>query len=192
MPLKIGIAEMLWQIGTIDERELSRKGTFFPIVTVAHDFVFMRKGWKNLNLFLDRYNMAESHARFIDPEGFYDILRDRIKASKMKQHVYYPEDIIRNIFTLQEQELRKEKWMVSSKTLEFINDFDLHYDPLKDKKYWEAKMQTLMNNFSKIIQAMNEKMDSVHIWNEHYSGFCNISCKRNSHWFGGDSKGKSR
>ena len=67
----------------------------------------MRKGWKHLNLFLDRYNMAESHARFIDLEGFYDILRDRIKASRMVQQVYYPEDVIRNIFTLQEKELRK-------------------------------------------------------------------------------------
>ena len=50
--------------------------------------------------------------------------------------------------------------MVFSKTLEFINAFDLHYDPLKDKKYWGAKMQALMNNFAKIIQAMNEKRDA--------------------------------
>ena len=140
VPLKIGIAELLWQIGSIDDRELNRKGTFFPIVTMAHDFVFVRKGWKNLKLFLDRYDMAESHARFIDPEGFYDLLRERIKAARMEQHVYYPEDIIRNVFTLQEQELRKEKWIVFSTTLEFINAFDPKYDPLKDKKYWGAKM----------------------------------------------------
>lgn len=77
VPLKIGIDELLWQIGTIDERELPRKDTFFPIVTVEHDFVFVRKGWKHLNLFLDRYNMEESHARFVDLEGSYDILRER-------------------------------------------------------------------------------------------------------------------
>lgn len=101
--------------------------------------------------------MAESHAIFIDPEGFYDVLRERIKTSIMVQQVYYPEDVIRNIFTLQEQELRKEKWIVYSKTLEFINAFDLHYDPLKEKKYWGAKMQALMNNFAEILQVMHEK-----------------------------------
>ena len=160
VPLKLGIAELLWQIGSIDDRELNRKGTFFPIVTVAHDFVFVRKGWKNLKLFLDKYDMAESHARVMDPEGFYDLLRERIKAARMEQHVYYPEDIIRNIFTLHEQELRKEKWIVFSTTLEFINAFDPKYDPLKDKKYWGAKMQALMNNFAAIIQAMNEKKET--------------------------------
>ena len=101
--------------------------------------------------------MAKSHARFIDPEGFYDLLRERIKVAHMVQHVYFPEDVIRNVFTLQEQELRKEKWIVFSKTLEFINAFDPHYEPLKDKKYWRAKMQALMNNFVVIIQTMNEK-----------------------------------
>ena len=56
--------------------------------------------------------------------------------------------------------MRKEKWIVFRKTLEFINAFDPHYDPLKDKKYWGAKMQALMNNFVVIIQAMNEKKDA--------------------------------
>ena len=79
-------------------------------------------------MFLDRYNMAESHARFINPEGFYDLLRERVKASHMIHQVYYLEDIIRNVFTLQEQEVRKEKWIVFNKTLEFINAFDPQYD----------------------------------------------------------------
>ncbi len=95
--------------------------------------------------------MAESHARFIDPEGFYDLLRERVRASQMVHQVYYPKDIIKNIFTLQEQELRKEKWIVFSKNLEFINAFDPQYDPLKDKKYWGDKIHALMNNFSIII-----------------------------------------
>ena len=64
---------------------------------------------------------------------------------------------IRNIFSLQEHEVRKEKWIVLSKTLEFINAFDSGYDPLKDKKYWGAKMHVLMNNFATIMHAMNEK-----------------------------------
>lgn len=53
--------------------------------------------------------------------------------------------------------MRKEKWIVFSKTLEFINAFDSSYDPLKDKKYWGDKMKELMNNFIVIIQTMNEK-----------------------------------
>lgn len=69
---------------------------------MAHDFFFVRKGWKHLNLFLDRYNMAESHARYTDLEGFYELLRERIKATRMVHQVYYLEDVIRNVFSLQE------------------------------------------------------------------------------------------
>ena len=31
VPLKIGIVELLWKIGTIDERELPKNGTFFQL-----------------------------------------------------------------------------------------------------------------------------------------------------------------
>lgn len=89
-------------MGTIDEIDFLKKGTFFPVVTRVHDFVFVRKGWKQLNLFLDRYNMVESHARFIDPEGFYDLLRERTNATRTVQQFYYPDDVIRNVFSLQE------------------------------------------------------------------------------------------
>ena len=53
--------------------------------------------------------------------------------------------------------MRKEKWIIFSKILEFINAFDSDYDPLKDKKYWGAEMHVLMNNFATIMQTMNEK-----------------------------------
>ena len=81
VPLKIEITEFLWKIETIEERDMIGKGesTFFLFVTVAHDFFFVRKGWKNLSLFLNRYHMVESHARYIDLEGFYDLLRKRTK-----------------------------------------------------------------------------------------------------------------
>ena len=77
VPSKIGIEKSLWKIGTIEERDMisKGKGTFFLVVTVAHDFIFVRKGWRNLILFFNRYDMAESHARYIDKEGFYDLLR---------------------------------------------------------------------------------------------------------------------
>ena len=101
--------------------------------------------------------MAESHARYIDPERFYDLLRERTKAKSISQHVYFPKDIIKNIFSLQEQEVRKEKWIVFSKVLEFINSFDPDYNPLKYKKYWGARMNVLMNNSFVMMQTMNEK-----------------------------------
>ena len=52
--------------------------------------------------FLDRYQMAQSHANFVDLEGFYDLLKERIKAKAHIQTVYFPEDVIRNKFSLQE------------------------------------------------------------------------------------------
>ena len=79
---------------------MTKKGTFFQVVTVTNDFVFVKKGWRHLYLSLDRYNMDVSHAKYIDLEGFYDLLRERIKASCMVQQVYFPEDIIINIFSL--------------------------------------------------------------------------------------------
>lgn len=54
VPLKLGIEKLLWQIGTIEEREMTKKGTFFPVVTVTDEFFFVKKGWKNLSLFLNR------------------------------------------------------------------------------------------------------------------------------------------
>ena len=51
VPLKIGILDLLWQIGTIDERELIKKGTFFPIVTMVHDFFLSGRGGSTLICF---------------------------------------------------------------------------------------------------------------------------------------------
>ena len=46
VPLKIGRVELLWQIRTIEERDMigKGKGTFFVVVTLAHDLDFVRKG----------------------------------------------------------------------------------------------------------------------------------------------------
>lgn len=65
--------------------------------------------------FLDKYIMAQSHSHFVDSEGFYDLLRERSKAKSQKKFVYFPNDIIRNRFSLEEKELRKEKWIVYNK-----------------------------------------------------------------------------
>ena len=95
--------------------------------------------------------MAQSHACFIDSEGFYDLFRERSKAKIQKKIVYFPEDIIRNNFSLQEQELRKEKWIVYNKVLNFINAFDPDYVALADRKYWGMKIDMLMDNFARIM-----------------------------------------
>lgn len=47
VPLKVGIAEILRQISGVQEVELigRGKGTIFPTVTIAHQFVITKGGW---------------------------------------------------------------------------------------------------------------------------------------------------
>lgn len=86
---------------------------------------------------------------------FMTILGKEVRP-RPSHKLYFPEDVIRNTFSLQEQEVRKEKWIVFSKVLDFINDFEPKYNPLVDKKYWGDKMNMLMNNFPRIMQTLNE------------------------------------
>lgn len=60
VPLKVGIVELLWQIRSVEKRDfLSKsKSTFFPMIAIIHNFVFIKKGWRNLGKFLDKYHMA--------------------------------------------------------------------------------------------------------------------------------------
>ena len=85
------------------------------------------------------------------------MLRHRIKLGPVKHNSYYPEDIIRNEFSLQEQETKKEKWRVYSWVLEFIHCFDNKYDPLDNAITEVEKISKLMNTFPKIMEVMNEK-----------------------------------
>ena len=122
----------MWQLGMIEDRELlgRGKGTLFPDVTSAHNFVFKKLGYRQLETFLNNYKMVQSSARFIDPEGFYKIFRQRTKAKKYTHSFYYPNDIVKNELSLLEQEVKKEKRRVFSKTMDFISSFDKQYDPL--------------------------------------------------------------
>lgn len=47
VPLKVGIAEMLWQLGGLEEIELigRSRGSIFPSCTVAHQFIITKGGW---------------------------------------------------------------------------------------------------------------------------------------------------
>ena len=68
--------------------------------------------------------MVQSSARFIDPKGFYEIFRQRTKTKKYTHIFYYPKDVIRNELSLLEHEVKKEKWRVFSKTMDFVSIFD--------------------------------------------------------------------
>ena len=75
----------------------------------------------------------------------------------IEHEFYYPEDIIRNEFSLQEQETKKEKWRVYSRVLEFIHHFDKDYNPLDKVEPEVNKINKLMIVFPSIMEAMNGK-----------------------------------
>ena len=78
------------------------RGSFFPTCTIAHHFVITKGGWLFLYKLLDQYKMVVSHPHFCDIEGFFDVLRLRAKVGTKDHEFYFPEDIIRNEFSLQE------------------------------------------------------------------------------------------
>lgn len=51
--------------------------------------------------------MALSHPHFCDSKGFFNIFRLRAKVGSTKHEPYFPKNIIRNEFSLQEQEIKK-------------------------------------------------------------------------------------
>ena len=158
--LKVGIAEVLWQLGEVEETLLSKrqKGSIFPTCIVAHHFVITKGGWLSLHKVLHPYKMAVSHPRFCDSEGFYhSALRPRISSGKIAHEFCFPEDIIRNEYSLQEQETKKEKWRVYSKVLSFINCFDQDYSPLNNAATTADRINKLMSTFPEIMEVMNEK-----------------------------------
>lgn len=150
---------MLWQQGGLEETELTgrSRGSIFPSCIVAHQFIITKGGWLFLYKILDPYKMAISHARFNDNEGFFEIFRQRTRTSAYKHQFYFPKDVIRNKFSSQEQDIKKEKWRVYSRVLEFINYFEKDYSPLKDAKTSADRVNKLMITFLVIMDAMNEK-----------------------------------
>ena len=107
---------------------------------------------------LDQYKMVVSHPHFCDTERFFNqMFRLRIKLEKINHVFYYPKDIIRNLFSLQEQETKKEKWRVYSRVLEFIHCFEKDYNPLDKVVVEEKKNNKPMIAFLGIMEEMNEK-----------------------------------
>jgi len=60
-------------------------------------------------------------------------------------------------FHYRNKKLRKKSWRVYSRVLEFIHYFDKNYGPLDNASTEADKIKKLMNNFSEIMKAMNEK-----------------------------------
>ena len=83
----------------------------------------------------------------------------RTKSRTYNHILYYLKDVIRNDFSLQEKEVKKEKLKIFSNVLEFINALDNSYDLLKDIMFWGDKINNLMSHFVTIVQTLNEKME---------------------------------
>lgn len=102
--------------------------------------------------------MAISHPHFCDTERFYDLVfRFRAKGGSKKHEPYFPKDLIRIEFSLEEQETKKEKWRVFSRVSEFIHCFDKDYKPLGDTKTKTDRINKLMITFPEIMESMNAK-----------------------------------
>lgn len=69
--------------------------------------------------------MPIAMVRCANNEGFLSgMFRDKIRYALMEHQSYFHEDIIRNEFDLQTQEIKKEKWIIYNKTIDFIRNFD--------------------------------------------------------------------
>lgn len=77
VPIKEGIAEMLWKIGGLEQTELTNmsRGFIFPSCIMAHQIIITKVGWLFLYKVLDPYKMVVSHARFIDIKGFFEVFK---------------------------------------------------------------------------------------------------------------------
>ena len=109
VPLKVGIAVMLWKIGGLEEAELTGRSrrSIFPSCIVYHQFIITKGGWLFLYKVLEPYKIANSHARFNDSERFFEIFRQRTKTSAHNHQLYFLEDVIRNEFSLKNKSLKK-------------------------------------------------------------------------------------
>ena len=67
VPVKVGIAKILWQLGGLEETYLVRRGrgSIFHTCTIAHHFIIKKGGWLFLYKFLDQYKMVVSHLIFV-------------------------------------------------------------------------------------------------------------------------------
>lgn len=124
VPLKIGIAEVLRQLESLQEVELTNKGrgSIFPAITLAHQFVITKGGWVHFDKFLQPFRLSTAVVRVANPEGFFnDMFRKRVICGGKAHQFHFLEDLIGNEFSLDKHELRKEKWIAFKKAIDFIH-----------------------------------------------------------------------
>lgn len=89
----------------MQETELTgrAKGTIFPTVTIAHQFIITKGGWNYFEDFLKPYHLSTAISRCVDLEDFFNgMLRKRVVCRGRSHQFQFPEDLIRNEFDLDE------------------------------------------------------------------------------------------
>lgn len=138
------------------------KRVIFPTVTLAHQFVITKGGWTHFDDFFQPYRLSTAVGRFVDLEDFFNsMFKKRARCVGKAHQFHFLEDLIRNEFNLDEQEIRKEKWIAFKKDLDFIHHFDSNYDPLVSFHPFEEKIKFLVVYFEDLMQNLKEKKDVV-------------------------------
>ena len=70
--------------------------------------------------------------------------------------------------------MKKEKWRVFNKTMDFILFFDKQYDPLGDCKLLGDRVNKLMVYFATIMETLNKKNVVLIKNNPHRAGRINV------------------
>lgn len=129
---------------------------------MAHQFVITKGGWKYFEDFFQSYKLPTALTRFVDPKDFFNSMFRRRAVRKGRPHQFhFPDDLSRNEFSLDVQELRKEKWVAYKKGLDFIHQFDSSYDPLSSFTPFEEKIKFLIIYFEDLMQTLKEKREAV-------------------------------
>lgn len=84
----IGIVDVLWQIGGLQEAYLTNrgKGKIFPTITVAHQFGITKGGCTHFDDFFRPYRLSTAVARFSNPEVFFNGMFKKRAVCKGKAH----------------------------------------------------------------------------------------------------------
>ena len=57
--------------------------------------------------------------------------------------------------------MKKEKWIVFRKTMDFVSTLDKSYDPLGKDKLLGDRLNKLMVHFAAIMETLNEKKEAL-------------------------------
>lgn len=148
----------------MQEVELSNrgKGIVFPTVKIAHQFVILKGGWKCFEEFFQQYHLSIVVSRFSNLEDFFNgIFRKRAICKGRPHQFQFPKDLIKNEFDLDEQELRKEKWVAYKKALNFVHQFDNSYYPLSSFHPFEEKAKFPTLCFEAIMKTIKKKREAM-------------------------------